>query len=205
MLQMNHVSAESFALPMIDLHFERSLERKATARASRRCIFAIAILLVAVPALFVPIMLQVLRTRAQYERTHRQLTSVQVRLASINQSNASLDPKVATWTRFKGSRDDRAAWRTAVTTLAAAVPGDVSFDQMQMTAQNKTVALAAQGSAINMQALKRLLNAMAASPAFTQVHLADTTNDEALGREGITFKLSGTVTGVLPGAAAAGS
>jgi len=46
-----------------------------------------------------------------------------------------------------------------------------------------------------------LLNSLAASPDFAQAHLTDTARNAALGEQGISFKIAGPITGVLPSAA----
>lgn len=180
-------------LPLVDLNWERREERRSVLQRSRRhtaAILATIALAVAVP---LPLTLQALSLRREYQKAERQAAGVQQRLQSLTADSSKTDAKISRWTRLVQSQQARQSWEVTLPTLATCLPEDVSLQQVEISQKAKGTQIQLQGSAKTMSGLHAFTAALAHSSVFAHIHLDETTS----GLGGLTFRMAGALSGPI--------
>jgi Tfp pilus assembly protein PilN len=176
-------------LPRVDLHRERQEKRRQVLNASRRDAFLLlAALLVTLSAL-APLSLRLIGLTAGLVQTRRAVATLESGQRRAEEQGRAIDDRLALWTRFTQSREQRAAWNAALEGLADAIPPEVYLENIEMEEQNGELLLNLRGFAAGAPALQSFHRALTDTARFAQVAFKETALDTAPGPRRVRFTI----------------
>ena len=173
--------------PRIDLNVQRrEFQRRVFMRARRKGLMITCIVVYAV-AILTPSTMSLVGTRSAAQGLAYQITATDSKIKNLQQLAGDLDSRQLQWKQYQSGERVRRSWGDALASVAAACPGNVYLDHIQIDAQSGAIVIT--GNCDSATFLNGFVVRLQQSSAFVDVTLSESSTDPTLTQEKLRFKI----------------
>jgi len=171
----------------IDLNVQRREgQRRVFIRARRKGLMIVCIAVYAV-AILTPSTMSIIGQRNAAQGLAHQISDTNGKIKNLQQLAGDLDSRQLQWKQYQATERVRRSWGDALAAVAAACPGKVYLDHIQVDSQSGAIVIT--GASDDAQFLNSFVLQLQQSAAFSNVTLSESSTDPTLTQGQLRFKI----------------